>query len=144
MQVQICGFWVVITNEVFFWMSRGAIVWESFVSETRKDPDISNSWQTYWDQGGLGGFGKHPGGSISVSSSIIVLGSVSASDNISDLGFVYLLSHWLIWECNSLTVGLKNLRVIDLTLLCSSRTSLTIAGMNLLLEGLSEPSVKYN
>ena len=49
----------------------------------------------------------------------------------------------LIESAKSLTVGLNNLRVIDLTLLRSSRMSLTILGMNLLLEGLSEPSIKY-
>ena len=42
-----------------------------------------------------------------------------------------------------LVVGLNNLKVIDLNLLCSCRLSLTIARMDLLLEGLYEPSVKY-
>ena len=37
--------------------------------------------------------------------------------------------------------GLNNLRVMGLTLLCNSRMSLTVSGMNLLLEGLSEPFV---
>ena len=40
----------------------------------------------------------------------------------------------------TLRVGLNNLRVIYLTMLRSSR----LAGMNLLREGLSKPSVKYN
>ena len=39
--------------------------------------------------------------------------------------------------------GLNNLRVSDLTLMCNSCMSLTIAGMNLLFEGLSEPFVKH-
>ena len=43
----------------------------------------------------------------------------------------------------SLTVGLNNIRVIDLTLLRSFRLSLTVAGKNILIEGLFEPSVKY-
>ena len=43
----------------------------------------------------------------------------------------------------SLDFGLNNLRVVELNLLCSSHLSLTVTGMNLLLEGLSEPSVKY-
>ena len=42
-----------------------------------------------------------------------------------------------------LAVGLNNLRVVDLTLLRNSRLNLTVAGMNFLLEGLSEPLVKY-
>ena len=46
-------------------------------------------------------------------------------------------------SAKSLVVELNNLRVIDLTLLHSSYSSLTVAGMNLLLEGLYEPSVKY-
>ena len=45
---------------------------------------------------------------------------------------------------NSLTDGLNNLKVTDLTLLHSSRMSLIVVGMNLLIEGLSEPSAKYN
>ena len=40
-------------------------------------------------------------------------------------------------------MGLNNLKVVDLTMLRSSRMSLSVAGMNLLLEGLSEPSIKY-
>ena len=52
------------------------------------------------------------------------------------------VTDWL-GNAKSLTVGLNNLRVIDLTLFCSSRLSLTIAEMSLLLEGLSKPSVKY-
>ena len=43
----------------------------------------------------------------------------------------------------SLAVGLNYLSVIDLTMLRSSRLSLTVAEMNLLLEGLSNPSVEY-
>lgn len=43
----------------------------------------------------------------------------------------------------SLTVGSNNIRVMDLTLLRSSRLSLTGLGTSLLLEGLHEPSVKY-
>ena len=50
----------------------------------------------------------------------------------------------LIEGAKSLTIGLSNLRVIDLNLLRSSHLSLTVAWINLLLEGLSEPSVKYN
>ena len=46
-------------------------------------------------------------------------------------------------SAKSLVVELNNLRVIDLTLLHSSYSSLTVAGMNLLLEGLYEPSVKH-
>ena len=51
-------------------------------------------------------------------------------------------SSLLIEGTKSLTVGLNNLKVIGLTLLHRSRLSLTVTGMNLLLEGLSEPSVK--
>ena len=40
----------------------------------------------------------------------------------------------LIKSAKSLTVVLNNIRVIDLTLLTSSRLSLTVAGMNLILE----------
>ena len=46
-------------------------------------------------------------------------------------------------NANSLTSGLNNLRVNDLTLLHSSRLSLTVVGMNLLFEGLFEPSFEY-
>ena len=42
-----------------------------------------------------------------------------------------------------LRLRLDNLRVNDLIWLCNSRLSLTIAGISLLLKGLSEPSVKY-
>ena len=42
----------------------------------------------------------------------------------------------------SLVVGLNNLRLVDWTLLRGSRMSLIVAGRNLLLEGLSEPSLK--
>ena len=42
-----------------------------------------------------------------------------------------------------LHLGLENLRVNDLILLRNSRVSLTVAGISLLLKGLSEPSVKY-
>ena len=42
-----------------------------------------------------------------------------------------------------LQFGLNNLRVKDLTLLHNCRLSLTVVGISLLLEGLSEPSVKY-
>ena len=42
-----------------------------------------------------------------------------------------------------LQLGLNNLIVNHLNLLRRSRLSLTVAGMSLLLEGLSEPSVKY-
>ena len=42
-----------------------------------------------------------------------------------------------------LQFGLNNLRVIDLNLLHNSHMSLTVIGISLLLEGLSEPSVKY-
>ena len=52
-------------------------------------------------------------------------------------------SSLLIEGTKSLTVGLNNLKVIGLTLLHRSRLSLTVTGMNLLLEGLSEPSVMY-
>ena len=41
-----------------------------------------------------------------------------------------------------LRMGLNNLRV-DLILLRSSRLSLTVTGTSLLLEGLSETSIKY-
>ena len=50
----------------------------------------------------------------------------------------------MIESAKTLAIGLNNLRVIDLTLLRNSRMILTVAGMNLLLEGLFEPSVKYN
>ena len=38
-----------------------------------------------------------------------------------------------------LQLGLDNLRIDDLILLCNSRLSLTIAGMSLLLKGLYDP-----
>nr|KAJ0188187.1 hypothetical protein LSAT_V11C900492200 [Lactuca sativa] len=43
----------------------------------------------------------------------------------------------------SLAVGLNNPRVIDLIRWRSSRLSLTVSGMDPLLEGLSEPPIKY-
>lgn len=43
----------------------------------------------------------------------------------------------------SLAAGLNNLRVIDLTLLHNYRLSLTVGGMNLLIEELSESSIEY-
>ena len=49
-----------------------------------------------------------------------------------------------IERAKTLPVGLNNLIVIYFTMLCISLLSLTITGMNLLLKGLSERSVKYN
>ena len=54
-----------------------------------------------------------------------------------------MCSSLLIESSKSLAIGLNNLRVIDLTLLCSSHLSLTVAGMDLLLEGLSESLIRY-
>ena len=47
-------------------------------------------------------------------------------------------------NAKSLTAGLNNLRVTDSTLLRGSRLSLTVVGMNLLLEVLSEPPVELS
>lgn len=52
-------------------------------------------------------------------------------------------SSLLIERAKLLTLGLNNLRVIDLDLLRRSYMSVNVTGINLLLEGLSEPSVKY-
>ena len=54
--------------------------------------------------------------------------------NISDLGFVcveYIFDREVL---SHLQFGLNNLRVIDLTMLCNSCLSLTLVGINLLLE----------
>ena len=82
-------------------------------------------------------FGKQPGGNmlfraVSVFWAILVIWVSCVCGVTGGLG-----------NAKSLAVGLNNLRVIDLTMLCSSRLSLTVSGANLLLEGLSEPSIKY-
>lgn len=51
-------------------------------------------------------------------------------------------SSLLIERAKLLTLGLNNLRVIDLDLLRRSYMSVNVTGINLLLEGLSEPSVE--
>lgn len=43
----------------------------------------------------------------------------------------------------SLAAGLNNLRVIDFSLLHNYLLSLTVGGMNLLIEELSESSIEY-
>ena len=78
-------------------------------------------------------------------SGISVSGSISGSGNISDLGLCVCVCEvsGCLGNAKSLAAGLNNLRVIDSTLLCSYRPILTVADMNLLLEGLFEPSVEY-
>ena len=56
---------------------------------------------------------------------------------------MYSVACYLVNMLSHLQFGLNNLREIDLTLLPSSYLSLTVVETNLLLEGLSEPSVKY-
>ena len=82
-------------------------------------------------------FGKQPGVSmlfraVSVFWAILVIWVSCVCGVTGGLG-----------NAKSLAVGLNNLRVIDLTLLHNSCLSLTVVGMNLLLEGLSEPSFEY-
>ena len=55
-----------------------------------------------------------------------------------------VVASYLEFMLGHLQFGLNNIKVKDMALLCSSRLSLTVARMNLLLKGLSEPSVKYN
>ena len=61
----------------------------------------------------------------------------------NDLGFVCVESLVFRAYAKLLAVGLNNLRVVDWTLLRSSRLSLTITGISSLLVGLSEPFVMY-
>ena len=57
-----------------------------------------------------------------------------SQSGLSDLGFMCGVVCYLRHVLSHLQFGLNNIRVIDLTLLHSSRLSLTVAGMNLLVE----------
>ena len=72
-------------------------------------------------------------------------GSFGDSGSVGDRVSCVCVCGVIDWLRNakSLAVGLNNCKVIDLTLLRNSRLSLTIARINLLLEELFEPYVKY-